>query len=160
MSIVHGNTSELVGVIAQHASEASTAGDWRATAGIAGLLVANTPLVIPFLQKWEPERPDAVLLALKKFRGDRTAEGMVLRALSTNEAIPALSVLAAWHYALPESEIRLLLSQGTTSERLAAVAYAATVPRLEYRTAIRALINDPDPSVSAAARRAEASFPK
>jgi hypothetical protein len=123
-----------------------------------GLLLVNSPAVIPYLLQIKPllQPYDEVVLAMAKFKGNREATEFVLSKLRTGDAaetVPALYVLQRWGYVLPENEVSLLLWQGSPDARLAALRYVYNLPGRPHLAQVKGLTADRDGGVAEAARR-------
>jgi hypothetical protein len=155
-TIVSAGAGELAEAIAQHAKEYETSDYWTSRAAEEGLLIVNSPLVIPYLTRIKPWGDYEVVLAMEKFKGNHDAEDYVLgqlRSGGTPQTTAALYVLQQWKYALSESEVSHLLNSGKAESRLAAIRYVYHLPGGAYQPEVRALVVDPDVSIAEAARR-------
>jgi hypothetical protein len=158
LSVVVLNTkeAELGTAIADLASRLNTTDYWAQRSAQEGLLVTNSPLVIPWLRPMLWDAKGAVVRALAKFPGNPEAESIVLGVLRDgriNESLLALSVMEQWKYLLNPDDFEGVLVRGNSPERRTALRYADSIGSRMLIPAVSAYVEDPDPQVAAEAKR-------
>jgi hypothetical protein len=159
--VLKTNEVELAAAIAELASRLHTTDRWVRRSAEEALLVANSPLVIPYLQKLMIGENGAVVRALAKFPGNPDAESIVLGVLRTGtiaEAGSALSVMGGWKYLVSGSDMETSMARGNSWLRLIALQYAEAVGSKALVPAVSVYAEDSDPLVAAKAKEVAASL--
>lgn len=147
--VLPSGETELAKALEQHAES-----QWAREA----ICVTNSPLAIPYLGKNAETEPDQALDCLSKFRGNPSAEALVLQTARhgrPNSVGRALEALSGWRFPLSVAEFEHLMNATEFSVRSAALRYAAAVRNPSYLDAVRAHVTDPDPGISELALRTQ-----
>jgi hypothetical protein len=161
VSVIKGSDSELSTALARHAKTKN--GDyWSMREAMEGLILVDSPVVVPYLIHVNPLGATDVILAMKNFKGNREAEAYIFEKLRSSEQrdiLAALAVLQKWNYVLPEHEVRRLLNlpKSLSTARIGAILYASELPGRPFESQVKALINDPDRHVAETATRASST---